>query len=138
MMPPRITAYVSAIVFAVGAAAFAPLVDPGFELSWDSIDGGGGTSSGGVYELSGTIGQPDAGVVMTGGSYGLIGGFWPGAGPITCTWDCGNDNDGTVGIVDFLALLAQWDQVGVSCDFDGGGVGIVDFLNLLANWGPCP
>ncbi len=52
-------------------------------------------------------------------------------------WDCA-DNDGQVGIVDFLALLAQWGQVGTSCDFDGGGVGINDFLKLLANWGPCP
>ena len=54
-----------------------------------------------------------------------------------CQFDCGN-NDGDVGIVDFLALLAQWGQVGTSCDFNGGGVGIIDFLALLANWGPCP
>ncbi len=54
-----------------------------------------------------------------------------------CTWDCGGDNDGIVGIVDFLALLAQWGIPG-DCDFDGGGVGITDFLALLANWGPCP
>ncbi len=55
-----------------------------------------------------------------------------------CPWDCGGDNDQNVGIVDFLALLGQWTQVGTSCDFDGGGVGIVDFLDLLAHWGPCP
>ena len=55
-----------------------------------------------------------------------------------CPWDCGGDNDGDVGIVDFLALLAEWDLVDTRCDFDGGGVGIVDFLQLLANWGPCP
>jgi len=53
-----------------------------------------------------------------------------------CQWDCGN-NDSDVGIVDFLALLAQWGGAG-SCDFDGDGVGITDFLELLANWGPCP
>ena len=53
-----------------------------------------------------------------------------------CPWDCG-DGDGTVGIVDFLELLAQWNQVGPTCDFDGNGVGIVDFQELLANWGPC-
>ena len=53
-----------------------------------------------------------------------------------CPWDCA-DGDGEVGIVDFLELLAQWDEVGSSCDFDGGGVGIVDFLKLLGNWGPC-
>ena len=56
-----------------------------------------------------------------------------------CPWDCDSaeSNDGTVGIVDFLALLSQWGGPG-SCDFDGGGVGITDFLELLANWGPCP
>ena len=46
-----------------------------FDLSWVSIDGGGGTSSGGAYSVSGTIGQPDAGV-LSGGNYTLVGGFW--------------------------------------------------------------
>ncbi len=55
-----------------------------------------------------------------------------------CPWDCEvGSADGTVGIVDFLTLLAQWGGPG-SCDFDGGGVGINDFLDLLAHWGPCP
>ena len=53
----------------------------------------------------------------------------------SCPWDCGAA-DGNVGIVDFLALLAQWGGPGM-CDFDGGGVGITDFLALLAEWGPC-
>jgi hypothetical protein len=56
----------------------------------------------------------------------------------TCPWDCGGDNDADVGIVDFLALLGEWNLVDTPCDFDSGGVGIVDFLKLLANWGPCP
>ena len=55
----------------------------------------------------------------------------------SCPWDCA-DGDGNVGVVDFLALLAQWGQVGTSCDYDGGGVGCPDFVDLLANWGPCP
>jgi len=46
-----------------------------YEISWFTIDGGGGTSSGGNYTIRGTIGQPDAGT-MTGGSYTLVGGFW--------------------------------------------------------------
>jgi len=54
-----------------------------------------------------------------------------------CPWDCG-DGDGTVGIVDFLALLAEWGQVDTPCDVDGSGVGITDFLEMLATWGPCP
>lgn len=47
-----------------------------YTIDWFTIDGGGGTSTGGVYSLSGTIGQPDAGGPMTGGNYSLIGGFW--------------------------------------------------------------
>jgi len=40
------------------------------------MDGGGGTSTGAVYSISGTIGQPDAGGPMTGGNFSLTGGFW--------------------------------------------------------------
>ena len=40
-----------------------------------TVDGGGGTSKGGAFSLSGTAGQADAGQ-MTGGSFTLSGGFW--------------------------------------------------------------
>jgi hypothetical protein len=46
-----------------------------YDISWFSIDGGGGTSSGGIYSVTGTIGQPDAGV-LSGGNYSIVGGFW--------------------------------------------------------------
>ncbi len=46
-----------------------------YSIDWHTIDGGGGTSTGGVYSVSGTIGQPDAGR-MTGGQYTIEGGFW--------------------------------------------------------------
>jgi len=47
-----------------------------YDLSWHSIDGGGVMrSTGGDFELSGTIGQPDAGVLV-GGDFTLSGGFW--------------------------------------------------------------
>lgn len=52
-------------------AAFAQ-----YSIDWHTIDGGGGTSTGGVYSVSGTIGQPDAGPAMTGGPFTLTGGFW--------------------------------------------------------------
>ncbi len=57
---------------------------------------------------------------------------------VTCPWDCGGVADGQVSVVDFLALLGQWGQAGVPCDFDGGGVSVTDFLQLLGAWGPCP
>lgn len=46
-----------------------------YAIGWWTVDGGGGTSTGGDYTVSGTIGQPDAGM-MSGGNYSLIGGFW--------------------------------------------------------------
>jgi hypothetical protein len=53
----------------------------GYKLSWWTVDGGGGSASGGPYTLAGAVGQPDAGPVFTGGDYALAGGFWYGAGP---------------------------------------------------------
>ena len=32
-----------------------------YDISWHSIDAGGGRSAGGDFALTGTIGQPDAG-----------------------------------------------------------------------------
>ena len=47
-----------------------------YSIDWYKVSGGGGTSTGGVYAVSGTIGQHDAGGPMTGGNYSLTGGFW--------------------------------------------------------------
>ena|ERR1035438_10283550 len=47
-----------------------------YSIDWYKIAGGGGTSTGGVYSVSGTIGQPDAGAPMSGGNFSLTGGFW--------------------------------------------------------------
>ncbi len=46
-----------------------------YSIDWFTVDGGGGTSTGGVYSVSGTIGQPDAGK-MSGGNFSMDGGFW--------------------------------------------------------------
>lgn len=50
-----------------------------YDLPWFTIDGGGNVSTGATYSMTGTIGQPDAGI-LSGGSYSLIGGFWSFAG----------------------------------------------------------
>src|ERR1039458_1949248 len=47
-----------------------------YSIDWYKIAGGGGTSAGATYQVTGTIGQPDASGAMTGGSYSLTGGFW--------------------------------------------------------------
>jgi hypothetical protein len=50
-----------------------------YDLSWWTVDGGGGTAGAGVYTLSGTVGQPDAGPALEAGAHTLTGGFWYGA-----------------------------------------------------------
>ena len=47
-----------------------------YAIDWYKVAGGGGTSTGGVYAVSGTIGQHDAGGPMIGGNFSLTGGFW--------------------------------------------------------------
>ena len=47
-----------------------------YSIDWYKVAGGGGTGTGGTYQVSGTIGQPNAGAPMSGGSYSLTGGFW--------------------------------------------------------------
>jgi hypothetical protein len=48
-----------------------------YSIDCYKVSGGGGiNSTGGVYSLSGTIGQSDGGGPMTGGNYSLTGGFW--------------------------------------------------------------
>ena len=100
-----------AVVLVGGAAALAPL-GPSFDLSWHTIDGGGGTSTGGGFELSGSIGQPDAGL-MTGGRFELRGGFWLASSRLPSTADISGPlgagfPDGCVDAFDLGTLLGAW------------------------------
>jgi hypothetical protein len=52
-------------------------------------------SAGGTFELSGTIGQPDAGVMTGAGGLTLTGGFWFEEPPHDC------NADGGVNLLDF-------------------------------------
>jgi hypothetical protein len=55
-----------------------------YDLSWNTLDEGGARHvAAGVYRLSGTVGQPDAGQLL-GGGYALSGGFWTldGSNPV--------------------------------------------------------
>jgi hypothetical protein len=114
----------------------------GFDLSWHRIAGGGETySTGGAFQLGGTIGQHEAGV-MSGGDYALSGGFWSGgdAEPIPPCALADLNCDGVVNVSDLLILLGEWgDCPGDSeCPADLNGDGVVnvsDLLILLGNWG---
>lgn len=64
------------VVFSLAFVALAVDAAQGqYAIDWFTIDGGGGTSTGGLYSVTGTIGQPDAGT-MSGGQFTLEGGFW--------------------------------------------------------------
>jgi len=90
-----------------------------YEISWYTIDGGGGRSSNGPYVLTGTIGQPDA-AYSAGGDYELLGGFWPG-GPL-CFVD----------FYSFARFAEQWLYTGpdLAADLYKDEHNIVDLLDL--------
>ena len=90
-----------------------------YEISWYTIDGGGGRSTGGDFTLTGTIGQPDA-AYSRGGNYELLGGFWPG-GPL-CFVD----------FESFARFAEYWLEkgVGLPADLYEDGDNIVNKLDL--------
>lgn len=47
-----------------------------YSVDWYKVAGGGGTSTGGTYSVSGTIGQHDASGALSGGNFSVTGGFW--------------------------------------------------------------
>lgn len=64
------------------APAIRAQVGGAYDLSWNTMDPGGGTAAGGAYSIGGTVAQLDAGV-HSGGAYVLTGGFWVGADAAT-------------------------------------------------------
>lgn len=112
------------IMCSIAMCSAATLAGPSggsFEITWYTIDAGGtNASSGGVFELSGTIGQPDAGPTMTGGQFSLSGGFWPGVnnGP-ACLGDL--TGDGVLDFFDVSAFLTAYNAMDPAADFTGDG-----------------
>lgn len=120
------------------------------EIRWYTMDGGGATASvasvGGTYAVAGTIGQPDAGSVaapLVGGTYQLVGGFWPGAAASCgCRGDMNSDGtrDGD-DIQSFVACIINGGNC-LCADVDAiGGVTLDDvqaFVTDLLDATACP
>ena len=79
-MKARLIFLTIALLLLSAATAYA---QTGFDLSWWTVDTGGTVAfSAGGYSLSGTIGQPEVGQLVS-GEYTLSGGFWQGIQPST-------------------------------------------------------
>lgn len=136
----RSLAIASTIVLAVAAMAAGPQQ---FTLEFVSIDGGAVTSTiGGDFELSATIGRPNAGK-STGGDFELF----SGVGAVgfssngAATGDA--DGDGDVDLDDYDAFIDCVTDPGGGpvppecqfADFDGDGdVDVVDFGGFQAGF----
>jgi hypothetical protein len=120
-------------VIALFAAPHTPADD--FTVDWWTVDGGGEMfTTGGDFELSGTVGQPDASeLVMTAGDFELTGGFWAGAAEDEfCFGDLDGDND--VDLADLAQLLGNYGMTSGAAYEDGDldGDGDIDLSDLAA------
>ena len=88
-----------------------------YEISWHTIDGGGGVSSGGQYLVRGTIAQHDA-AYSESGDYEILGGFWPGE-PLC-----------TVNFEDFARFAEYWLDAGTGLPADLYEDNFVDLWDL--------
>jgi hypothetical protein len=138
MKPSHINlSFVSRCAFAAGCLAVFSMAAGlavravNCSINWSTIDGGGGASTGGVYSVTGTFGQPDAGKI-SGDNYTLSGGFWgivaavqtPGA-PWLSAWHSSWESpepviwapteSGSTGFVrgrnPTLSTLSQWEEL---------------------------
>ncbi len=112
---------------AVTLAGFAALCSTGslalaqFSITRYVIAGGGGESVGNTFDLTGTVGQAAAGPnsgSMSGGTFALVGGFWPGQSP-RCPSDF--NQDGFVSGDDFDAFVDAFVAGDIAADFDDDG-----------------
>ena len=79
-MKRTIATFAFFLVFLITALALAQSSGGVFEITKSTINNGGGTSSGGEFSITGTIGQPDANQqISTGAEFALAGGFWADA-----------------------------------------------------------
>ncbi len=128
----------------LASVVIADALVPGPDLSWNTIDGGGGVSTAETVnlsiELTGTIGQTEAIDVgpLTGGGYTFTPGFWNDhtAGAALCPADI--TGDGMINVADLLLVITNWGSVGAGDINHSGTVDVGDLLMVITNWGLCP
>ena len=95
------------VLIVTASMAAATILAQTYSIDWHTIDSGGGTSTGGGYSLSGTIGQPDAGT-LAGGGYTLDGGFWSFTVPITIFDNLNGSFNGGLGVTATTWLASKF------------------------------
>jgi hypothetical protein len=124
-----------------GACTALAQVGGTFDLTWNTYDCGGGTSTGGGYTLIGTIGQPDAGSLANAGLV-CAGGFWGGA--VTCYANCDNSTVSPIlNVGDFTCFLQRFAAADPYANCDGSTVNPIlnvgDFTCFLQRFAAgCP
>jgi hypothetical protein len=126
---PMLTAYRELLVDVLLLALAAVPARADFDLDWYTCDGGGDLwTNGGNFELSGTIGQPDATIAMTGGAFELAGGFWSGlgAGPPLLFGDLNCDGAVTFQdinpFVQYVSNFSAWLAAHPDCPPENGDI----------------
>ncbi len=115
----------------------------GFDVTWDTIDGGGIMfTTGGDFKLGGTLGQPDA-VELSGGVFTLNGGFWSAAPECVCLSDVNNDGDRNgKDIQEFIGCILAGGPDCVCADLDEDGFldlsDVSMFVSDLLTGATCP
>ena len=121
-----------------GLTLAGPALAAPFTSDWYTIDGGGGTLSGGSFTISGTIGQADAGAPAKGGNFRMAGGYWQSSLATSCRGDV--NGDGRTNAIDFTIVAANY-TAGPNWDLsrgdlnDDGFVNATDFTILAGDYG---
>ena len=127
-------------VVSVGMASGA--AGQGLEISWSSIDCGGGASAGGALELSFTVGQPESGAA-SGGSLVIGNGFLPGSIAV-CYANCdGSTIQPILNVNDFSCFLNRYAAGDPYANCDGSSIAptltFSDFTCFLGKYAAgCP
>lgn len=113
-----------------------------FSIDWSTVDGGGGFSSGGGFDVEGTIGQHDAGFA-SGGDYSLESGFWYTDAIMPCDDDaaCLDEDVCSFNFCDTSACDAFTIRYGDVAEPFGGLVQTSDILCAVegfGNYSACP
>jgi hypothetical protein len=130
------------LVTALGLSAASAASAQSLDLSWHTIDCGGGVSSAGSLVLTGTIGQPDAGPLAA-GSLECLGGFLGGGagGPPPCYANCdGSTGTPSLNVNDFICFQSRFAAANPYADCDQSStLNVNDFICFQSRFAAgCP